>query len=181
LPKYVALLRGINVGRNKRVTMEDLREILGRLGHVDVKTYLNSGNVIFTSRRKDPRELASKIEQALDDTLGMTVRCVIRTDAELSAVIEENTLIDATTDGSRMLALFLSEQPDAAMLTAHDPTALAPDHIRVGERMVYQWCPDGILAAPNVSAFLEKHWKVVVTARNWNTVTKLAAALMQQA
>jgi uncharacterized protein (DUF1697 family) len=181
LPKYVALLRGINVGRNKRVTMEGLREILGRLGHVDVKTYLNSGNVIFTSRRKDPRELASKIKQALDDTLGMTVRCVIRTGAELSAVIEGNTLIDATTDGSRMLALFLSEQPDAAMLTAHDPTALAPGHIRVGERMVYQWCPDGILAAPNVSAFLEKHWNVVVTARNWNTVTKLAAALMQQA
>jgi uncharacterized protein (DUF1697 family) len=181
LPKYAALLRGINVGRNKRVTMEDFREIFGRLGHVDVKTYLNSGNVIFTSRRKDPRELASKIEQALDDTLGMTVRCVIRTGAELSAVIEENTLIDATTDGSRVLALFLLEQPDAAMLTAHDPTALGPDHIRVGERMVYQWCPDGILAAPNVSAFLEKHWKVVVTARNWNTVTKLAAALMQQA
>jgi uncharacterized protein (DUF1697 family) len=181
LPKYVALLRGINVGRNKRVTMEDLREILGRLGHVDVKTYLNSGNVIFTSRREHAHELASEIEHALDDTLGMFVRCVIRTDAELSAVIEGNTLIDATTDGSRMLALFLSEQPDAAMLTAHDPTALAADHIRVGERMVYQWCPDGILAAPNVSAFLEKHWKVVVTARNWNTVTKLAAALMQQA
>jgi uncharacterized protein (DUF1697 family) len=52
LPKYVALLRGINVGRNKRVAMEDLREILGRLGHVDVKTYLNSGNVTFTSRSK---------------------------------------------------------------------------------------------------------------------------------
>jgi uncharacterized protein (DUF1697 family) len=180
LPKFAALLRGINVGRNKRVAMRDLREIFGSLGHVDVKTYLNSGNVVFTSRSENPQKLANEIEQALDGTLGMSVRCVIRTAAELDAVIEGNTLIDVTADGSRMLALFVSEQPDAAVLAAFDPSTLGPGHIRVGDRTVYQWCPDGILAAPNLSAFLEKHWKVVVTARNWNTVTKLAA-LMQPA
>ena len=65
MPKYAALLRGINVGRNKRVAMEDLRKILGRLGHVDVKTYLNSGNVVFTSRSENPRGVASEIEEAL--------------------------------------------------------------------------------------------------------------------
>jgi uncharacterized protein (DUF1697 family) len=159
--------------------MEDLCEIFGRLGHVDVKTYLNSGNVVFTSRSENPQKLANEIERALDGTLGMAVRCVIRTDTELNAVIEGNTLIDATADGSRMLALFVSEQPDVATLRAFDPSALGPDHIRVGDRTIYQWCPDGILAAPNVSAFLEKHWKVVVTARNWNTVTKLAVLMLR--
>jgi uncharacterized protein (DUF1697 family) len=180
LPKYAALLRGINVGRNKRVAMEDLRKILGGLGHLDVKTYLNSGNVVFTSRRENPRALASDIEKALEGALGMTLKCVIRTDSELGAVIAGNTLVEANTDGSRMLALFLSEQPDAATRATYDPRALDRDQIRVGGRAVYQWCPEGILAAPNVSAFLEKHWKVAVTARNWNTVTKLSA-LMQKA
>ena len=160
--------------------MGDLRKILGRLGHVDVKTYLNSGNVVFTSRSENPRSLASEIEKALDGALRMTVKCVIRTDTELSAVIAGNTLVEASTDGSRMLALFLSEHPDPASRATYDPTALDRDHIRVGDRTVYQWCPEGILAAPNVSAFLEKHWKVAVTARNWNTVTKLSA-LMQKA
>lgn len=159
--------------------MEDLRAILGRLGHADVKTHLNSGNVVFTSRSENPLQLAREIEQALNETLGISVRCLIRTGTELSAVIDGNPLIEVGTDGSRMLALFLSEQPDAAMLAAHDPSMLGPEEIRVGDRIVYQWCPNGILAAPNVSAFLEKHWKVAVTARNWNTVTRLSELLQQ--
>lgn len=159
--------------------MEDLRKILGRLGHVDVKTYLNSGNIVFASRNENPRALASEIEKALDSTLHMNVKCLIRTDAEMTAVIAGNTLVKASTDGSRMLALFLSEQPDAATRATYDPSALDRDRIRVGDRAVYQWCPEGILAAPNVSAFLEKHWKVSVTARNWNTVTKLSALMLK--
>jgi uncharacterized protein (DUF1697 family) len=179
LPKFVALLRGINVGRNRRVAMGDLREIMGGLGHAGVKTHLNSGNVVFTSENENPHQLAQEIEQALSEKLGMNVRCVVRTGAELRAVIDGNPLIEVGTDGSRMLALFLSEQPDAATLAAHDPSTLGPEEIRVGDRTVYQWCPNGILAAPDVSAFVEKRWKVAVTARNWNTVTRLSALLQQ--
>jgi uncharacterized protein (DUF1697 family) len=87
-------------------------------------------------------------------------------------VIDGNPLQEMASDGSRMLVLFLSKTPDSTLLAAHDPTELGRDHIRIGERVVYQWCPDGILAAPNVSAFLEKHLDVIVTARNWNTITR---------
>ena len=81
------------------------------------------------------------------------------------------------TIGSKMLVLFLSDDLDPTLLEAHDPTELAPQQIRVGERAIYQWCPDGFLAAPSVGAFAEKHLKVTVTARNWNTVTKLVELL----
>jgi hypothetical protein len=73
----------------------------------------------------------------------------------------------------------IREQPDAATLAAHDPSTLGPEEIRVGDPTVYQWCPNGILAAPDVSAFVEKRWKVAVTACNWNTVTRLSALLQQ--
>ncbi|MFC5996762.1 hypothetical protein ACFQE5_21375 [Pseudonocardia hispaniensis] len=65
----------------------------------------------------------------------------------------------------------------SAAAAEHDPTALDPQRIRLGDRVIYQWCPDGILQAPDVSAFVMKHWNLVVTGRNWNTVTKLAALL----
>ena len=97
-----------------------------------------------------------------------------------AAVLARNPFQTGATDGSKMLVLFLSEQPDPKLLEAHNPTKLAPEQIRVGERVIYQWCPDGILAAPKVSAFVEKHLKVAVTARNWNTATRLSV-LMDEA
>jgi uncharacterized protein (DUF1697 family) len=75
------------------------------------------------------------------------------------------------------MALFLSKQPDPKLLKAHDPRSLAPEEIRLGDRVIYQWCPDGVLAAPAVGGFAEKYLDVTVTGRNWNTVTKLAALL----
>jgi uncharacterized protein (DUF1697 family) len=159
--------------------MSDLREIMGELGQVDVKTHLNSGNLVFTNQRENPHQMAGQIEQALNERLAISVRCVIRTGAELDAVIAGNPLIEVGTDGSKMLALFLTEPPAAALLAAHDPSMLGPAEIRVGDRTVYQWCPSGILAAPDVAAFVEKRWKVAVTARNWNTVTRLSALLQR--
>ena len=177
MPRYVALLRGINVGRHKRLAMSDLRELLGAAGHSEVRTHLQSGNALFTSQNRNPERLAGEIEARIKQRLGLDVRCLIRSRDEFHAVIDGNTLSQVATDGSRMLALFLSETPRSSLLAAHDPTELARVHIRIGERVVYQWCPDGILAAPNVREFLEKHLNVVVTSRNWNTVTKLSAML----
>ena len=174
MPRYAPLLRGINVGRHHRVAMADLRELLSDLGYSDVKTHLQSGNAIFTSKTQKPAKLALEIEKALRDKVGFSVRCLVWRRDELRAVLADNPLHRVGSDGSKMLALFLSDRPDPALLAAHDPRTLARDHIRVGERVVYQWCPDGILAAPNVGAFVEKNLNVAVTARNWNTVTRLA-------
>ncbi len=175
--RYAALIRGINVGRNKRLAMADLRELLVSLGCTDVRTHLNSGNAVFTSAGATPVELAARIEDALVAELGLGVRCVVRSAEEMRAVIDGHPLRDVATDGSKMLALFLSAAPDPELLALHDPIALDPTRAVLGDRVIYQWCPDGVLAAPPVSGFVEKHLKVAVTARNWNTVTKLAELL----
>ncbi len=171
------LLRGINVGGNKRIAMADLRALLCGLGYTDVATLLQSGNAVFTSAATEPQKLAGQIEDGIATELGMTVRCLVRGSDELRAVIDGNPLGGVATDGSRLMALFLSAQPDPQLLAAHDPRELAPEQVRLGDRVIYQWCPDGILAAPPVMAFVEKQLKVTVTGRNWNTVTKLAALL----
>jgi uncharacterized protein (DUF1697 family) len=177
MARFVALLRGINVGANKRVAMADLRQLLTGLGFTDVATLLQSGNAVFTTRSTKPETLARSITGAIDNELGLEVGCLVRNGNELRAVIEANPLGAVATNGSKLMALFLSKQPDPTLLKAHDPRSLDPDQIRLGDRVIYQWCPDGVLAAPAAGPFAEKHLDVTVTGRNWNTVTKLAALL----
>jgi uncharacterized protein (DUF1697 family) len=177
MPQYAALLRGINVGKAKALAMEDLRGLLSGLGHTEVRTYLRSGNAVFTCPGGQPEELAAEIEAAITSTLGMSVRCVIRSGAELRAMIDANPLRDVATDGSKLVAHFLSEAPAPDLLASFDPRDLAPGRICLGDRVIYQWCPDGIMAAPNVVEFADKKLKVTATGRNWNTVLKLSAML----
>jgi uncharacterized protein (DUF1697 family) len=159
--------------------MVDLRDLLVSLGYADVITHLQSGNAVFTSRKGNPSRLEGEIEKGFQQTLGLTVRCLVRTDADLKQVIAGHPFGKVATDGSRMLVLFLSQQPDPALLAAFDPRSLGPEQIHLGKRVIYQWCPDGFMAAPKVGAFVEKHLKVAVTHRNWNTVTRLGAMLDQ--
>lgn len=177
MPRFVVLLRGINVGRAKRVAMADLRALLSDVGYTDVRTLLQSGNAVVLGDDADPAGQATRIEAAITVRLGMDVRCVVRTGDELRAVVEGHPLAEVATDGSKMMALFLSATPDPRLLAAHDPVALDPDHVRLGDRVVYQWCPHGVLRAPAVGTFVERNLAVSVTGRNWNTVTKLAALL----
>ncbi|MFC5996771.1 DUF1697 domain-containing protein [Pseudonocardia hispaniensis] len=176
MPSYAVLLRGINVG-GKTIAMADLRALLSDLGFDAVRTHLRSGNAVFRTADTPPAELAAWIEAAIAERLGMDVPCLIRTRDELRAVLAANPLAEVADNGSRLMALFLSAEPDPAAAAEHDPTALDPQRIRLGDRVIYQWCPDGILQAPDVSAFVMKHWNLVVTGRNWNTVTKLATLL----
>lgn len=177
MPRYAALLRGINLGGHKRVAMADLRALLSGLGYADVRTHLNSGNGVFTASVTDAAALESEIEAAIAKDLGLDVRCLLRTGGELRTMIDGNPLAAVATNGSRMMAHFLSAPPDPALLAEHDPVGLAPTEIAVGDRVIYQWCPNGLMAAPPAAAYAEKHLKVAVSTRNWNTVTKLSALI----
>lgn len=176
LIRYVALLRGINLGSRNRIPMADLRALLSGLGLADVRTHLQSGNAIFGSNEA-PDPLRRRIEDAITEKFGLRVACLLRTHDELRAVIAANPLADIADNGSRFMALFLSETPAPALLARNDPVTLDPDRVRVGDRVIYQWCPNGFRDAPAVGAYVEKHLNVIVTARNWNTVTKLADLL----
>ena len=171
----MALLRGINVGRNKRVAMADLRALLEGLGYTEVRTLLQSGNAVFASTARKPEKVAADIEAAIVAQLGLTVSVIVRTGKELHQVVDGHPFADLADNGSRMMVHFLSAAPDPELLRAHDPTVVDPDHARLGPKVVYQWCPDGILEAPDVICPIMTLLGLTVTTRNWNTVEKLAA------
>jgi uncharacterized protein (DUF1697 family) len=175
---YVALLRGINVGRAKRISMADLRALIGGFGHADVSTYLQSGNALFSTARSDTEALAGEVEQAIGQELGMSVRCVLRDRAELARVVADNPLAGVATDPRRLLVSFANIKPDPARLSALDVQAYLPEQFAVAEREIYAWLPEGVLESKLTNAFFEKQFGgekagFVCTARNWNTVTKL--------
>ena len=104
------------------------------------------------------------------------MRCVVLTADDLRAIVDGNPLADLVTNGSRMMVHVLEPAPDQALIAEHDPIALDPENARLGERVIYQWCPDGLMAAPPVG-FPEKRFSITATARNWNTMTRLVELL----
>ena len=170
--RKVALIRGINVGRSKRVPMADLRALVADFGHADVRTVLNSGNVVFTAKDDTPAELATQIEKALLMRVDVTARVVVLTEAEMSAVMSENTLLDKADDPSKLIV--------AVPLAAGDCSKLEPlldqewddDAIALGSRAAYLWCAGGILES-RLPQTVSRALKEAVTTRNWATMTKL--------
>jgi uncharacterized protein (DUF1697 family) len=170
----VALLRGINVGKAKRVAMADLRALLEGLGYGDVRTLLNSGNVVFTAGRTAPDKAAARIEAALTDRLGVSARVTVLTAAELAAAVADNPLLGIASDPARFLIAVLRDPADRTKVLPLTKQDWAPEAVAVGKRVAYLWCADGILASP-VAAAVNRALGDGVTARNWATVQKLHA------
>jgi uncharacterized protein (DUF1697 family) len=173
--KFLALLRGINVSRNHRIAMADLRTMLTGLGYSDVSPYLQSGNALFSAEDADEDALAVQIEKAITAEFGFTIRVLVRNQADLQRIVAANPLAQIATDPSKLLVTFLSHAPDAAALTAIDEATYAPEVMAVGEREIYVWYPDGVRKAKLSPPYFEKRLSqdAAGTARNWNTVTKL--------
>ena len=185
--RYVALLRGINVGTAKQVAMADLKALLEGLGYTDVRTHLRSGQAVFTAdgaaTTKAAARLASDIEQAIEQQLGMEVRVVVRTRAELAKVLKANRFATPDRDPARVFCVFLSEPVTAAALKAAiDPAAYAPEECTLapGGREIFLWLPNGM----GTSKLGTVKWDralaakgLVATARNWRTTTKLLELL----
>lgn len=166
---YAVLLRGVNVGGNRKVPMAELRSLLVELGFTQVRTLLQSGNAVLLGEG----DVAGRVEAALAETYGVEIRCLALTRAELQAAADGDPLTDLADDGSRAVVMWLFDDiGDPALVEALDPGRIA-----VRGRLVYQWCPDGISRSPDVAALIRKEWKVAATARNRNTVEKLLAAV----
>jgi uncharacterized protein (DUF1697 family) len=172
--KQVALLRGINVGRAKRVAMADLRTLVESLGYTDVRTLLNSGNVVFTAPRAAPGKAAARIEGALAEGLGISALVTVFTAAELAAAVRDNPLLEVAGDPSRHFVAFLSDPADRRRLEPLAGQDWAPEVLALGPRVAYIWCPAGLLAS-RLSEAVARVLGDAVTTRNWATVTKLHA------
>ena len=172
--RLVALLRGINVGRAKCVAMADLRAAVEGLGYRDVRTLLNSGNVVFTAPRTAPDAAASRIEKALATGLGVSSRVTVFTAAEVDAAVAECPLLEVADDPSRLLVAFLRDPADRPKVEPLLQQDWAPEALAVGTRVAYLWCPEGVLAS-RLAETVGRALGDAVTTRNWATVRKLRA------
>jgi uncharacterized protein (DUF1697 family) len=172
--RYIALLRGVNVGRAKRVAMADLRKLMADLGYSDVRSVLNSGNVVFSAARLSAAAAAAAIEEALVLKLGVAARVMVLGSDELATIIEQNPLLPAATDHSRLLTFILADPSLGETVEPLRARDWAPGALALGERAVYVWCPDGVLDSAAAAA-VGKQLGDATTARNWSTLAKLQA------
>jgi uncharacterized protein (DUF1697 family) len=167
VPRQIALLRGVNVGGNKRVEMARLRALLEELGYRDVVTYVNSGNVVFTGPRRSERQL----EAAIAKTFGFEVPVVLRTRDELADIVQANPLREIATDPAKHLVVFCAAEASTEL----DPADFAPETFEVRGREVYLWAPGGIGTSELAKRLATRSLGGKSTARNWRTVEKLLA------
>lgn len=172
--RYVAFIRGINVGRANRVAMADLRRVIGRLGYTGVRTLLNSGNVVFDAAVAPPADLAACIGDAMADEFGLRPAVIVVTAAEIADVLDGNPLSAVASDPSRMLVTFLATPDGSESLRPLLRQDWKPEALALGEHVAYLWCPGGVAASPLVQAVARESGDAG-TMRNWATVARIGA------
>lgn len=174
--RQIALLRGINVGRAKRVAMADLRKLITDLGYDDVRTVLNSGNVVYDcpDGACGGAEAAVRIEEALVLKLGVGARVTVLEAGQLSQVVEDNSLHALADDPARLLVAVLTNPADSGKLQPLAHQDWTPEAFALGRWAAYLWCADGVLAS-RAAAAMGKLLGDAVTTRNWTTINKLHA------
>ncbi len=174
MKRHIALLRGINVGKAKRVAMADLRALMEGLGHANVRTLLNSGNVVFDAKSGTPATLAKQLRAAVLAECGVDCEVIVKSAADLAAAIAEHPLRKHADDDARMLVMFTQEASALAELKALEASDWAPEAFAAGRHAAWLWCASGIIES-RVAKAVGKVLKERGTARNWATVLKLQA------
>jgi uncharacterized protein (DUF1697 family) len=171
---FVVLLRGINVGKAKRVPMADLRDLLTGLGYTGVATLLNSGNAVFSAPNGTSARHARDIAAAIADRFGFEVPVIVRSAGELAAIISGNPIRADASVHSRFLVVFAQDSRSVAALAAVTPLVDPPEQFFLGKQAAYLLCAKGILESKAAVALLGKAGKSATT-RNWATTLKLQA------
>ncbi|MER7476165.1 DUF1697 domain-containing protein [Streptomyces sp. NPDC126510] len=172
---YAALLRGINVGGSKKVPMADLRTLLTDLGHGDVRTYLQSGQAVFSSGHGDEESLAAGIAQAIEKRFGFGVDVIVRDHAYLEAIAGACPFPAADLEPKQLHVTYFSTPVTPDRFAEIDQDAYLPEEFRLGDRALYLYAPNG-LGRSKLAEHLSKpriNKGVIATTRNWNTVVKL--------
>jgi uncharacterized protein (DUF1697 family) len=174
MPVYIAMLRGINVGGHKLVKMEKLRSSFEALGFESVKTYIQSGNVVFKSRKSSTSALSKKIEEKIEQEFGFPVSVITRGSDELEKTIKNNAFVNQPgIDLERLHVMFLSEVPAPAALKKLSDLTAAPDQCRPAGREIYFYLPNGVSQSVLMKSPVDRILAVITTTRNWNTVNSL--------
>jgi len=170
--KHVVLLRGINIGPRNRIAMPALRDALEQAGFTDVRTHLQSGNVVLESRAK-PEAVRRTVEQLIERQFGLEIAVVVRSRAQLAAVVKRNPLGQVATEPKRYQVTFLDKKLSAKIAKELEQTAAADEREVVTGREVYAWHPKTIARSKLWSKLAGKNLGVTATSRNWTTVEAL--------
>ena len=165
------MLRGVNVAGHKRLKMSELAELYTSLGFVNIRTYIQSGNVVFSHTQKDESDLAHRIHGAMKTKLGLDVTVFLRTPEDLDRVVKKNPFID--NDHNRMHITFLYARPIRVPRDEIDAVAAEGEKFSILGREVCLFLPNGQGKTKLSNGFFEKIFKVPATTRNWNTVLAL--------
>jgi uncharacterized protein (DUF1697 family) len=168
--RVAALLRGINIGPNKRIAMPALRAIVESLGHEDVETYLQSGNVVFTPRGRGDH--AARLSQAIAAETGHDVAVLLRTGAELAGIVEASPY--PVSDPTKLVVAFMDDELELAQLGLGDLAPYLPDELTQHGRELYVSVPNGQGRSKLMEALVKRRLPTTITVRNWRTVEALA-------
>jgi uncharacterized protein (DUF1697 family) len=175
MPIYVCMLRGINIGPHKRIQMDQLRKSFEALGFEQVKTYIQSGNVVFKGRKISSATLSKKIEQRILKDFGFAVPVITRTADEMSLTVANNPFLrESGIDPQKLHVMFLSAAPAPAALKELNAVTVAPDRCRCSAEQIYFYLPNGVSKSVLWNSPVDRILAVVTTTRNWKTVTQLA-------
>ncbi|HYC62898.1 MAG TPA: DUF1697 domain-containing protein [Thermoanaerobaculia bacterium] len=167
---FIALIRGINVGGHKKLKMADVKVMCEQLGLADVRTHLQSGNVVFRTSRTDRAKLAAELENAF----GVEARVILRSAAELRKSIDANPMLAQAQNGpSHFIVMFLDGKPAAKAMQALRDAYSGPEEMQLHGAELYIHYGDDMGRSKLTNALIERKLGVAGTARNWNTVTKL--------
>jgi uncharacterized protein (DUF1697 family) len=175
--KHVALLRGINVGGKNMLPMKDLAAMFAKAGCADVTTYIQSGNVVFCAEDKVIAELDAEIARLVEARFGLRVPVVLRTAAEIDAVIRANPFLKAGANEETLHVCFLADRPGKDLVAELDAGRSTPDAFAVVGREIYMQLVKGVSGTKLTNAYFDSKLKTVSTMRNWRTVLKLAEML----
>ena len=172
--RYIALLRGINVGGQKRMKMDALKNAFQEMSFKNVKTYVQSGNVIFDYEPRAIRNLSSEIEEKINETFGFSVKVVVRSEDELISIINNNPYIkeDNIELDKLHVTLFL-DIPDSGRVSSLDIKKEENEKFLINSQEVYIYCPNGYGNTKLNNAMFERKLKVAATTRNWKTMNNL--------
>ena len=170
---YIALLRGVNVGGKNKLPMKELAALLTELGCSEVKTYIQSGNVVYKAGRALAGRLPKLIEEAIGKRFGLRVPVVVRTEGELRAIAANNPFLRAGGDPDHLHVAFLADEPSAVAVAALDPQRSPPDEFVVLGKEIFLSFPEGLARTKLSNAYFDAKLATTSTMRNWRTLLKL--------
>ena len=173
MPRYVALLRSVNVGGHGRITMNELRGSFESLKYSGVTTYIQTGNVLFSTGSRSEATIAAAIEERLAEDFGDSPAVILRSVPEFLRICGASPYAKAGANPSRHHVTFLATRPTKEVLAALTLPPSGADELVVDGREVYVHTPNGYAETKYTGTFLERRLGVVSTTRNWNTVTKI--------